>query len=84
VHEKIKALEIENCPFVNLPDKRTGAWGQGITVEKMGKCHWLKPTTVAEIEFAEWTPDDRLRAAAFIGTALTRLGEAGADAFTRC
>jgi bifunctional non-homologous end joining protein LigD len=65
VFEKIKVLEIENCPFVNLPDKRAGAWGQGITVEKMGKCHWLKPAVVAEIEFAEWTPDDRLRAAAF-------------------
>jgi hypothetical protein len=24
----------------------------------MKECRWLKPTTVAEIEFAEWTPDD--------------------------
>jgi bifunctional non-homologous end joining protein LigD len=28
---------------------------------------WLMPTTIAEIEFAEWTPDDRLRHASFIG-----------------
>jgi bifunctional non-homologous end joining protein LigD len=33
----------------------------------MKQCRWLKPTTVAEIEFAEWTPDDRLRHASFIG-----------------
>ena len=54
------------CPFANLPDKRAGAWGQGITREKMKDCTWLKPTSIAEIEFAEWTPDERLRHAAFI------------------
>jgi bifunctional non-homologous end joining protein LigD len=50
-----------------LPDKRAGAWGQGITAEKMKECQWLKPLAVAEIEFAEWTPDDRLRHASFVG-----------------
>ena len=67
MHDRIKVLEIEQCPFANLPDKRLGAWGQGITAEKMKKCCWLKPVRVAEIEFAEWTPDDRLRGAAFVG-----------------
>lgn len=67
VHERIKALEIQQCPFDNLPDKRAGAWGQGITAEKMKQCRWLKPTTVAEIEFTEWTPGDRLRGASFVG-----------------
>lgn len=55
------------CPFANPPDKRPGVWGQGITVEKMKQCRWLKPTMVAEVEFAEWTPDDRLRHTAFVG-----------------
>jgi len=32
----------------------------------MKECRWLKPTAVAEIEFAEWTPGDRLRGASFI------------------
>ena len=67
VHEEIKVLEVERCPFVNLPDKRAGAWGQGITAEKMKQCHWLKPRIVAEIEFTEWTPGDRLRGASFVG-----------------
>jgi DNA ligase D-like protein (predicted ligase) len=67
VHEKVKKLEIQKCPFSNLPDKRLGLWGQGITAEKMKLCRWLKPTTVAEIEFTEWTPGERLRGAAFVG-----------------
>jgi bifunctional non-homologous end joining protein LigD len=67
VHSQIKHLEITQCPFSNLPDKRAGAWGQGITAEKMKECQWLKPQVVAEIEFAEWTPDDRLRHASFVG-----------------
>jgi bifunctional non-homologous end joining protein LigD len=28
---------------------------------------WVKPAIVSEIEFAEWTPDERLRHAAFVG-----------------
>ena len=67
VHDQIKGLETGKCPFVNLPDKRLGTWGQGITAEKMKECVWLKPAMVAEIEFAEWTPDDRLRHASFVG-----------------
>ncbi len=67
VHDQIEHLEIVTCPFANLPDKRPGAWGQGITAAKMKDCIWLKPTTVVEIEFAEWTPDQRLRHAAFVG-----------------
>jgi bifunctional non-homologous end joining protein LigD len=67
VHDQIKGLETGKCPFVNLPDRRLGAWGHGITAEKMKDCVWLKPTMVAEIEFAEWTPDERLRHTAFVG-----------------
>jgi bifunctional non-homologous end joining protein LigD len=33
----------------------------------MSICKWLKPSAVVEIEFAEWTPDERLRHASFIG-----------------
>lgn len=31
------------------------------------RAHWVKPTTVAEVRFAEWTPDGRLRAPVFLG-----------------
>jgi bifunctional non-homologous end joining protein LigD len=62
----LQGLEVLQCPFTNLPDKRPGLWGQGVTAAKMKECRWLKPTAVAEIEFAEWTPGDRLRGASFI------------------
>jgi ATP-dependent DNA ligase len=67
VHNKIEHLRIATCPFVNLPDRRPSSFGQGIAKEKMSACAWVKPTAVAEIEFAEWTPDERLRHAAFVG-----------------
>jgi bifunctional non-homologous end joining protein LigD len=44
-----------------------GSIGQGITREKMSACTWLKPNRVQKIEFAEWTPDERLRHAGFVG-----------------
>jgi len=28
-------LEINECPFVNLPEKNAGRWGEGLTVERM-------------------------------------------------
>jgi bifunctional non-homologous end joining protein LigD len=35
--------------------------------EKMNNCRWLKPELVAQIEFAEWTPDGHLRHSKFVG-----------------
>jgi len=32
----------------------------------MKECRWLEPRAIAEIEFAEWTPNDHLRHAAFV------------------
>lgn len=64
---KFKGLEIERCPFVNLPEKKSGRWGQGLTAEKMKDCVWLKPVLVAQIEFLEWTADNHLRHTKFVG-----------------
>jgi ATP-dependent DNA ligase len=41
VFEAIKHLKTEKCPFVNLPEKEAGRWGQGLTAEKMQECVWL-------------------------------------------
>jgi bifunctional non-homologous end joining protein LigD len=35
--------------------------------EEMKNCIWLKPGLVAQVEFAEWTPDGHLRHAKFCG-----------------
>jgi len=39
--KQFRALEIDECPFANLPEARSGRWGQGLTVEKMKECRWL-------------------------------------------
>jgi DNA ligase D-like protein (predicted ligase) len=67
VFERIKLLETGNCPFVNLPEKDAGRWGQGLTAEKMNECVWVRPRLVAEIEFLEWTGADHLRHTKFVG-----------------
>jgi bifunctional non-homologous end joining protein LigD len=65
--KKFRGLEIEACPFVNLPEARSGRWGAGLTAAKMKDCRWLKPTLVAQIEFLEWTGEHHLRHTRFIG-----------------
>jgi DNA ligase D-like protein (predicted ligase) len=64
---KMRKLETPVCPFANLPEKKSGRWGQGLTAEKMAECRWLKPVLVGQFEFVEWTPDNHLRHSRFIG-----------------
>jgi len=64
---KFKSLEIDKCPFVNLPEARSGRWGQGLTTAKMAECVWLKPVLVGQFEFLEWTADNHLRHSKFVG-----------------
>jgi DNA ligase D-like protein (predicted ligase) len=65
VASKFKGLEIDTCPFVNLPERKRTQWA--LTKEEMKNCVWLKPELVAQIEFTEWTPDGHLRHSKFIG-----------------
>lgn len=64
---KFRGLETSACPFANLPEAKSGRWGQGLTKEKMKDCRWLKPILVAQIEFLEWTGEHHLRHTRFIG-----------------
>src|SRR5918911_776400 len=64
---KFRGLEIDQCPFVNLPEARSGRCGQGLTKAKMAECQWLKPVLVGQFEFLEWTGDNHLRHSKFIG-----------------
>jgi bifunctional non-homologous end joining protein LigD len=66
VFDAIKHLQSARCPFVNLPEKEAGRWGEGFTSEKMKKAVWIKPKGVALIEFLEWTGGDHLRHTKFI------------------
>ena len=64
--KKLKPLEIEDCPFANLPEKKAGRWGAGLTAAKMAECRWLKPVLVGQFEFVEWTSDAHLRHSRFM------------------
>ena len=59
-------LEIPKCPFSNLPEAKSGRWGQGLTKAKMAECQWLKPVLVGQFEFLEWTADNHLRHSKFV------------------
>ena len=65
--KRLRPLEIADCPFANLPEAKSGRWGQGLTKAKMGECRWLTPVLVGQFEFVEWTPDNHLRHSTFIG-----------------
>ena len=64
--KKFARLEMAECPFANLPEARSGRWGQGLTRAKMAECRWLTPVLVGQFEFVEWTPDDHLRHSRFV------------------
>jgi ATP-dependent DNA ligase len=65
VASRFQELEIDTCPFANLPEKKRTQWA--LTREEMKNCVWLKPELVAQIEFTEWTPDNHLRHSKFVG-----------------
>ncbi len=65
--KKLKPLEIAECPFANLPEKKPGRWGAGLTAAKMKACRWLQPLVVGQFEFVESTDDLHLRHSRFVG-----------------
>jgi bifunctional non-homologous end joining protein LigD len=67
LHEQFAGIADKNCPFVNLPESRTGRYGAGVTAAEMKRCHWLKPNTVCQVKFSEWTRDAKLRQPVFLG-----------------
>jgi bifunctional non-homologous end joining protein LigD len=66
LYDGFQKIRRTSCPFVNLPEKRRGRWGQGITPSIMKRCHWVEPVLVAQIKFNEWTSDDQLRQPVFL------------------
>jgi bifunctional non-homologous end joining protein LigD len=65
--KRFKGLETSVCPFANLPEPKTARRGMALTAEVMKTCRWLKPELVAQVEFAEWTENNHLRHARFVG-----------------
>ena len=65
VAAKLKGIQIDTCPFVNLPEKKRTQWA--LTREEMKNCVWVEPKVVVQIEFGEWIPDGHRRHSKFIG-----------------
>ena len=62
----LKALQITQCLFKNLPEKRASRWGESLTAEKMDQCRWVKPKLVCQMAFVEWTDAGHLRHCTFV------------------
>ncbi len=67
VFERIRKWQIPDCPFSNLPSRKSGRWNEGVSAEDMATMTWVKPRVVVQIAFVEWTTYDLLRHAAFVG-----------------
>ena len=65
--DQFRKLEIQECPFQNLPEMTAGRYGAGLTRAEMKRCHWLKPNLVCQVRFSEWTRDGKLRQPVFLG-----------------
>jgi bifunctional non-homologous end joining protein LigD len=67
LYHQFESLARKDCPFVDLPEKRNGRWGQAITPAEMRRCHWVDPALVCQVQFTEWTQDGKLRQPVFQG-----------------
>jgi bifunctional non-homologous end joining protein LigD len=65
--DDLQKIRVENCPFSNLPAPGRNLWDQGLTAAEMKRCRWVKSLMVCQVKFTEWTRDDRLRQAVFLG-----------------
>jgi bifunctional non-homologous end joining protein LigD len=50
-----------------LPTEGSSRWGGGVSAEDMKEIIWTKPELVAQIQFVEWTAENRLRHSKFLG-----------------
>jgi bifunctional non-homologous end joining protein LigD len=65
LHHTFQKLTRPDCPFANLPEKRSTSGG--LTATEMKACTWLEPRLVCQVRFSEWTRDHHLRQPAFLG-----------------
>jgi DNA ligase D-like protein (predicted ligase) len=63
----LKGVATKQCPFVDLPSEASSRWGGGVSAEDMEEMVWASPQVVVEIQFVEWTAENRLRHSKFLG-----------------
>ncbi|MDO9437735.1 DNA ligase D [Hydrogenophaga sp.] len=59
--QQLAKMEVADSPFAAGPST-PGRWSK----RKAGSEKWVEPKLIAEVEFAEWTPDNQIRHASFI------------------
>jgi len=62
LHERLSKIEVAQSPF-EAGATKPGRWSR----RAPGGERWVKPELVAEVAFAEWTPDGLVRQASFQG-----------------
>ena len=62
LHDLLTKIEVAKPP-VDPSDTKPGRWSK----RAAGTERWVRPVTVVEVAFAEWTPDRRVRHAVFRG-----------------
>jgi len=72
--QQLERIAVTKSPFADGP-ATPGRWSR----RAPGSEHWVTPTLVAEVNFADWTPDGQIRHAVFVAlrsdkpaTAITR------------
>jgi ATP-dependent DNA ligase len=63
----VKELIIDDCPFVNLPEKKASRWKETLIAEKTKKCWRVEPVLVCQMAFVEWTDGDKFSHRTFVG-----------------
>jgi bifunctional non-homologous end joining protein LigD len=67
LHSDLSKLQVESCPFFNVPTSGGSRWDQGLTPTDLKRCHWVKPKLVRQVKLTEWIRDERLRQPVFLG-----------------
>jgi bifunctional non-homologous end joining protein LigD len=67
VMAKMRPIASERCPFANLPEPANARRGVALTADAMKRCRWVKPRLVVQVGFTEWTDNDHLRHARYLG-----------------
>ena len=67
LHAKFLQTTRAGCPFENLPMAERPRFGEGMNATAMKAVTWLKPETVVQVKFAEWTAEGLLRQPVFLG-----------------
>ncbi|HEY0858748.1 MAG TPA: DNA ligase D, partial [Albitalea sp.] len=62
LRRRLAKMETSEPPF-DPEDVKPGRWSR----REAGSEHWVRPSLVVEVSFAEWTPDGRIRQAVYHG-----------------